>query len=165
IAEAGGRRLVDECGLSDHVSHGSCPTIQGVVNARHEAEAFGTRAGARMRQAALLVLAGLTAAGCSRSSPPPAPDGATDKPAAAVAQLKVGMSEAEVRALMKPFAMDSGVVYWGGTGARRVYFAVNRTSQVWVEVGPGPEGRVVEVGPVEPKGRWERHEGDSITVR
>ena len=118
-----------------------------------------------MRHAALFVIVGLTMVGCSKSSPPAAPDAATDMPAATVAQLKVAMSESEARALMKPVASDSGVVYWGGSGARRVYFEVDRTSQVWVEVGPGPDGRVVEVGPVEPKGRWVRHGGDSITVQ
>jgi hypothetical protein len=118
-----------------------------------------------MRHAALLVIVGLIVAGCSTSSPPAAPDAAAGKPAATVAQLKVGMSDAEVRALMKPIAIDSGVVYWGGSGARRVYFEVDRASQVWVEVGPGPQGKVVEVGPLAPKGRWVRHGGDSITVR
>jgi hypothetical protein len=68
-----------------------------------------------------ILLAGLTAAPdgdrpTDASVEPPA------KPEAVVQKLRAGMSEGEVRAVMRTVALDSGTVYWGGSGARRLYF-------------------------------------------
>jgi hypothetical protein len=86
-------------------------------------------------------------------SPPEVPDGATvDNP---VARLKVGMTEAQVRALMKPVAVDSGVEP-GIRSEKRIYFEVPGNKQIYVEIGPGRREKVVEVGPLEAKGHWNR---------
>src|SRR5262245_19294146 len=94
----------------------------------------------------------------------PLPVPVLTEPLAVVKQLRVGMTEEAARTALKPVTRASGTVYWGGSGARRVYFQVAPNKQVWVEIGPGPEGKVVQVGPLEPKQRWTRHRGDSITV-
>lgn len=74
----------------------------------------------------------------------------------------VGKAEAEVRARYAAVAEDSGVTYWGGTGRRRLYFALRDGTQVWFELDFA--GAVVAAGGPEPKARWQRHSGDSITV-
>lgn len=76
----------------------------------------------------------------------------------------VGMSESEVRQVYDPISIDTGVVYWGGSGRRRLYWQLDEQSQTWAEIGSGPEGRVIELGPREPKQTWIRQGGDSIWV-
>jgi hypothetical protein len=86
----------------------------------------------------------------------------TTRPMTRVAEP--GMSESEARQVYDPISIDRGVVYWGGSGARRMYWQLDANTQTWVEIGPGPHGCVTEVGPREPKRTWTRHRGDSITV-
>ena len=86
-------------------------------------------------------------------------------PEAIVHGVGVGMSEGQVRSALKAVALDSGTVYWGGSGARRLYFELPPQRQVWVECAGASGGwKVVEVGRIEPKQRWVRHSGDAITV-
>jgi hypothetical protein len=86
-------------------------------------------------------------------------------PEAIVQGVRAGMSEGQVRSAMKAVALDSGTVSWGGSGARRLYFELPQQRQVWVECAGASGGwQIVEVGRIEPKQRWVRHTGDSITV-
>jgi hypothetical protein len=86
-------------------------------------------------------------------------------PEAIVQGVRAGMSEGQVRSPLKTVALHSGTDYWGGSGARRLYFELPQQRQVWVEcAGPSGGWKVVEVGPIEPKQRWVRHTEDSITV-
>lgn len=75
----------------------------------------------------------------------------------------VGMSEADARAIYEAQSIDSGVVYWGGSGRHRVYFQLDANTQTWLEIS-GPPSVVTEVGPREPKSHWTRYQGDSIVV-
>ena len=77
--------------------------------------------------------------------------------------LRVGMSEAEVREAIKPHVIKTGTVYWGGTGARRIYFQISEHEQVWIEID-GWSDRVCLVGKREQKQEWIWHRGDSITI-
>ena len=74
------------------------------------------------------------------------------------------MTEAEGRAILKPYTIDSGTVYWGGSGARRIYFQISESKQIWIEMDGGPDGHVQIIGNKELKQKWTRHNGDSITV-
>ena len=67
--------------------------------------------------------------------------------------------------LLRPTSLDWGRVYWGGSGASRLYFQTSRTQQVWLEVSGAPDFAVTAVGTPEPKSEWTHHDGDSITVR
>jgi len=83
----------------------------------------------------------------------------------AMNKLRVGMKEAEVLLLMRRVSVDSGRVYYGGTGAGRLYFQVSSTRQLWLESGGSKsDWRVTAVGAPEPKTKWTRYGGDSITV-
>ena len=83
----------------------------------------------------------------------------------AISTIHVGTSEPDLLAAMNPNSIDSGTVYWGGTGARRMYFHIARDKQVWFELsGPAGGNQVIEIGHIEPKTNWTRHDGDSITV-
>ena len=82
----------------------------------------------------------------------------------AISKLKAGMTEAQARAVLKPHTLDTGTVYWGGSGARRIYFHVSEGEQIWIEMEGGPDGRVSAIGRRERKQKWTRHRGDSITV-
>jgi hypothetical protein len=98
-------------------------------------------------------------AGCDACVEPP------PKPEMVLQKLKAGMTEEEVCTAMKMVALASGTVYWGGSGARRIYFELPQKRQVWVELAGATGGwKVVEVGRIGPKQRWVRHGGDSITV-
>ena len=83
-------------------------------------------------------------------------------------QVQVGMAEDELRRTIEPIALDSGSVYWGGSGAKRLYFQISPTEQVWFEIGgssnPSFFGRVIEIGPVEPKKKWNRSNDGSVMV-
>ena len=84
-----------------------------------------------------------------------------------IKQIHIGMSESELVASLRPGSLDSGTIYWGGTGARRIYFHIAPAKQIWFEISGGsgsPKfGKVVLIGPVEPKTKWTLHGGDSIT--
>lgn len=83
---------------------------------------------------------------------------------AAQRTAQIGMSEDEVRQVYDPVSIDTGVIYWGGSGSRRIYWQLDPQTQVWAEIGLRPEARVIALGPREPKQVWVRHGGDSITV-
>ena len=74
------------------------------------------------------------------------------------------MTEDEVRTILKPHTLDSGSVYWGGSGAKRMYFQIAPNQQIWVEIGGSPDNKVVGIGEVEKKQKWNKHTGDSITI-
>jgi len=118
-----------------------------------------------MRVYCCLLLLGVFLVGCARDQPVDVSGEVAAKPEMVVSTLRAGMSEEAVRDAMKPVTLDSGTVYWGGSGARRLYFALTEKRQVWVECAGAPGGwKVVEVGRIEPRQRWVRHSGDSITV-
>jgi hypothetical protein len=82
----------------------------------------------------------------------------------AMSQLCVGMTEDSALAIMKPVALDSGRVTWGGTGRGVLYFQVSATQQFYLEVGPGPDFKITRVGELEPKRRWIRDSNGGISV-
>ena len=82
----------------------------------------------------------------------------------AIAKLKIGMTETQARDLLKPHTVDTGTIYGGGSGARRIYFQISDTKQIWIDMGAGPDGTIRWLGNKEPKQKWTRHYGDSITV-
>ncbi len=79
--------------------------------------------------------------------------------------VELGMTEEEARTVLEARSTDSGVVYYGGSGRRRVYFELGPYEQTWFELGPGPSGKVVWVGPTEPRQAWTHHRGNSITIQ
>ncbi len=83
----------------------------------------------------------------------------------AIQKVQPGMTEARLREIINPHAQDTGTVYWGGSGAKRIYFHINSSSQIWFEMTPGPESKVAEIGAIEPKAKWVKHSGDSISVK
>jgi hypothetical protein len=84
---------------------------------------------------------------------------------AAVAKLRRGMTEAEVRRQMKAFVVDSGKIYFGGTGHSRLYLALPGNRQLWLDLGGTIDDyKVVIVGRIEPKQAWRRFDGDRIVV-
>jgi hypothetical protein len=99
---------------------------------------------------------------CSTSQPHSDIPDATQR---VMRQLRIGMKEAEVVALMRPVSLDLGRVYYGGSGAGRLYFQVSGTQQIWLKSdGARSNWTVVEIGAPEPKSKWTRYNGDSITV-
>ena len=83
----------------------------------------------------------------------------------ALAKISTGTLQSELVELMKPHSLDSGTVYWGGTGKCRMYFQIADDKQVWFELsGPTNGDSVTQVGAVEKKTKWTRHDGDSISV-
>jgi hypothetical protein len=66
--------------------------------------------------------------------------------------------------LMRPTSVDWGRVYWGGSGASRLYFQVNATQQVWLEVSGAPDFAVTAISKPETKRKWTHFSGDSILV-
>jgi len=111
---------------------------------------------------------------CLSSTPPgdglqrtAAPQSRSDIPEAtqtAISQLRVGMKETEAVALTRPVATDYGRFYYGGTRRGRLYFGCGSTQQVRLEASGGPASVITEIGSPEPKAKWTRHTGDSITV-
>jgi hypothetical protein len=71
-----------------------------------------------------------------------------------MSQLHVGMTEDAALAVMKPVALDSGRVTWGGTGSGLLYFQVSPLQQFCLEIGAGPELKITRVGDLEPKRKW-----------
>ena len=106
----------------------------------------------RTKTTAVLILA--LAVGCMAA---PSADNA-------LSRITVGMTEAEVVQILGSHVKDKGTVYWGGTGAHRLYFQIGDAQQTWVDIGAGPTFKVVAVGKLEPKVKWTRHGGDSITL-
>ena len=83
----------------------------------------------------------------------------------ALAKISVGTDENELVATMKPYSLDIGTVYFGGTGARQIYFQIANDKQIWFLLsGPTDGDCVTEIGSIEPKRRWIRHNGGSITI-
>ncbi len=83
----------------------------------------------------------------------------------ALSKIGIGTGENDLIAAIKPLSLDSGTVYWGGTGSRRVYFQIESNKQIWFELsGPADGNRVSAIGPKEPKTKWTRRAGDSITL-
>jgi hypothetical protein len=118
-----------------------------------------------MRVSCCLLLLGVSLVGCARNQVTHGSGESATKPETVVSTLRAGMSEEAVRNTMKSVALDSGTVYWGGSGERRLYFALPGKRQVWVECAGASGGwKVVQVGRIEPKQRWVRRSGDSITV-
>ena len=113
------------------------------------------------RGAQLAILAALLV-GCSA---PRSPTGLSDAVLVAMRHLHIGMKDADAVAVMRPVSLDSGRVYWGGSGASRLYFQLSRSQQLWVEVSGAPSFTVSAVGTPEPKSKWTRHSGDSISVQ
>lgn len=80
-------------------------------------------------------------------------------------KIKLGSPISEVTSTINPVALASGTVYWGGTGARRIYFQIRSDKQIWFELsGPGDGDCVTEIGQIESKSEWIWHDNDSITV-
>jgi hypothetical protein len=79
-------------------------------------------------------------------------------------QLHVGMTEDTALAVMKPVALDSGRVTWGGTGRGLLYFQVSPSQQFSLEVGAGPEFKITRVGDLEPKRKWTRDSRGGMSV-
>lgn len=87
-----------------------------------------------------------------------------ETPSTAVFRIRIGMTEEVVRALLEPHTIDSGSVYWGGSGAKRIYFQIPPNEQVWVEIAGAPDSTVTGIGQIEKKQAWKKHGGDSITI-
>jgi len=65
---------------------------------------------------------------------------------------------------MRPISVGWGRVYYGGTGASRLYFQVSTNEWVWLDVSGAPDFSVIAIGRPEPKAKWTRQKGDSIRV-
>lgn len=74
----------------------------------------------------------------------------------------VGHCENELLAAYGSVAVETGVEYLGGSGARIRYFALDDDTQIGFHLDLA--GTVLEQGNPEPRTRWARHGGDSITV-
>jgi hypothetical protein len=85
-----------------------------------------------------------------------------------VSEISLGMTPAQVDQLLGKDILQSGNTYWGGSGAYRRYYQLDELSQFWIEVGGSYDGslqgRVVEVGPIEPVGNWTWHGSGGLTV-
>jgi len=66
---------------------------------------------------------------------------------------------------LRPRSSDWGRVYWGDSGASRLYFQTSSTQQVWMEVSGAPDFAVTAISAPEPKAEWKHQSGDSISVR
>src|SRR5882672_7589718 len=94
----------------------------------------------------LVVVALIT--GCAS----PVPRTKSDIPPAtqvAMSSLYVGMTEAEVLAVMKPVTTDIARITYGGTGRGLLYFQVSPTKQFWLAVGELPASKIERIGKVE----------------
>ena len=97
----------------------------------------------------------------SDKNPPPTLNGL-------IGQVTIGMSDSALLDRLGPASLDRGTIYWGGSGVKRMYFQIAPAKQIWFEIGGSYDGdkfgQVTRIGPIEPKARWTRHGGDSITV-
>jgi beta-lactamase regulating signal transducer with metallopeptidase domain len=86
----------------------------------------------------------------------------------ALARITRGMAEAEAAAILRAVSLDHGTLYFGGSGAKRLYYQIGPKEQVYLQIGGSTEasdfGKVTAVGLIEPKVPWTRHRGDSITL-
>ena len=113
----------------------------------------------------LTAVAGLVSSPAATTASPPAAPQLEMELRSAVAKLRRGMTEAEVREKMKGFVDDSGKIYYGGTGHSRLYLSLPGKRQVWLDLGGFVDDfKVVIVGRIEPKQTWLRYGGDSIVV-
>jgi hypothetical protein len=79
--------------------------------------------------------------------------------------LRVGTSEADIVASLRPVSLDFGKITEGGTGSGRLYFQVSATHQLWVEID-GPKGFVAsQIGTPEAIGNWTRDRFGHLTVQ
>ena len=83
----------------------------------------------------------------------------------AVSQLYVVMTEGTALTVMKPVALDSGRVTWGGSGSGLLYFQVSPTQQFYLQIGAGPEFMVTRIGDLETKRRWIRDARGGMSVQ
>jgi len=81
-----------------------------------------------------------------------------------MSQLHVGMTEDAELAVIKPVALDSGRVTWGGAGSGLLYFHVSPSQQFCLEVGAGPEFKITRVGDLGPKRRWIRDSRGNMSI-
>jgi len=94
------------------------------------------------------LLAGCSEAGTKASIPP--------ETQAAMSRLRLGMTEDAALAVMRPVALDTGRITFGGTGSGLLYFQISPTRQFHVEMGPGPDFKITRIGHVEAKRKWIR---------
>ena len=73
---------------------------------------------------------------------------------AAIAELRVGMSEGEALSIMTSVSLDSGRITWGGTGNGLLYFQISPTQQICIEIANA--FRVTRIGDPEPLLKWSR---------
>lgn len=57
-----------------------------------------------------------------------------------ISTIGLGTLGPELLATMNPLSIDSGTVFWGGTGARRLYFQVANDKQVWFDLSGPADG-------------------------
>ena len=115
-----------------------------------------------IRISLFILLVGLHS-GCA--SPHPHPE-MSPETQSAMGRLRVGMKESEAVAIMRPVSLDWGHVYYGGTGAGRLYFQVSSAQQLWLDSGGSfSNWRVTNIGVLEPKTEWRHFGGESIVVR
>lgn len=81
-----------------------------------------------------------------------------------MSQLHVGMTEDAALAIMKPVALDSGRVTFGGSGSGLLCFQVSPSQQFRLVVGAGPEFKIKRVGDLEPMRRWIRDSRGNMWV-
>jgi hypothetical protein len=85
-----------------------------------------------------------------------------------VERITIGLTRDRADAILGASVVQPGNVHWGGSGAYRRYYQLDAARQFWVEIGGTYHGRllgcVIQVGPVEPLGKWTRHPNGDITV-
>jgi hypothetical protein len=79
-------------------------------------------------------------------------------PKESVSRIRVGMTEQEVRHILKPHTVDAGTVQldMGGSGVRDVHFQISDSEQICIRMSGGPPSvdKVTSVGRIEPKRKW-----------
>ena len=81
----------------------------------------------------------------------------------AMKALYIGMTETEALLVMKPVAMDVARITYGDTGRGQLYFQISPTKQFWVQLGPGPESIIEQLGKAEPKRKWTRDSRHNVS--
>src|SRR6266478_1519499 len=82
--------------------------------------------------AIIFILAGAFLSACST---PQSRSGTPPETQRIMSKLRVGMKETEAVSLMRPVSLDWGRIYYGGSGAGRLYFQISTTQQIWLESG------------------------------
>lgn len=96
------------------------------------------------------------------------PQPADDVPAktlAAIRSIQIGMREADVVALLRPLALESGRVTYGGTGSGVLYFRISETQQLRIGIGALPNYPVDAIPAIEPLGVWTRDRFGGLSVQ